>query len=146
MSETLIYLVVYAAVAMLHFVGLMLLFKAENEISNQTILTKNLAVVEMLFCVNLVVIHSIMPSVKDASFLKYFSAIYLLFYTEIRFSMLHMIFDRFLEIYMNIKYPLYMSLKKVLLLVVVHWGVSAVFGIINFVSNFVNNVDGFPIM
>ena len=150
MSETLIYLVVYAVVAMLHFVGLILLFKVENEIPNQTLLTKNLAVAEMLFCLNSVVLFSVLPNVNDLSvklyLFKILTATDILFYTEIRCSMLHLIFDRFLEIYLNIKYPLYMSPKKVLLLIVVHWGVSVICGIISFVTNFVDNFVDFTLI
>ena len=133
MPHHLIYLVVYTALAMLHFVGLILLSKADNDIPNQTILTKNLAVAEMLFCINYVVLFSVLLNVEDPSILKYIFATDTLFYTEIRFTMVHMILDRFLEIHMNIKYPVYMSLKKVLLIVVIHWSISAVCGIINFI-------------
>ena len=120
MSVPLIYLVVYLILAILHCVGLILLCKAENKIPNQRLLTKNLAVVEMLFCFNLVVYFSLLLNGKNAPILKYVTSTDTVFFTEIRLSMLHLIFDRFFEIYTNIKYPVYMPLKKVLLLVAIH--------------------------
>ena len=44
-----------------------------------------------------------------------------MFNLEIRFSMLHIIFDRFLKIYTNIKYFLYMPRPRILLIMTVHW-------------------------
>ena len=82
-----------------------------------------------------------MLSVNDASILTYMTAFTVLFYTEIRFLILHLIFDRFLEIYTNIKYPVYMPLRKVALLVVTHWSISAVCGIINFALVTVDKFD-----
>ena len=60
----------------------------------------------------------------DASLVSSF--FFSLFYVEIHLSILHIIFDRFLEIFTNIMYPLYMSRKRIMLLVVIHWIVSIV--------------------
>ena len=53
--------------------------------------------------------------------------------------------DRVLEIKVNIKYPIYMSLKMILFIIVTHWGASAVFGIILFcLAALINISDSAP--
>ena len=92
----------------------------------------------MLFCFNLVVHFSLLLNGNNAPILKYVTSD-TVFFTEIRLSMLHMIFDRFLEIYANIKYPVYMSLRKVLLIVLMNWTISAACRVINFVLTISDN-------
>ena len=92
-------------------------------------MTKNLVAVEMVLCLNLVAYFSLLLNGNNAPILKYVTSADTVVFTEIRHSMLDMIFDRFLEIYTNIEYLTYMPLKKVLLLVAIHWSVSAVCGV-----------------
>ena len=128
-----IYIAAYSLVAILHFVGFLLLLKAKTNIPNQTLLMRNLAVVEILFCLYAVISFSVDIGAKDHGRLtrEYFDAFfYCLFSVELRLSMLHTIMDRFIEIFLNIKYPLYMTHKRMLSLVAIHWSVSGACAII----------------
>ena len=126
------YIASYSTVAIIHFFGLLLLCKSKSSLRNQRLLIKNLAVVEMLFCLSMVIFCYFQINKSSGMILKclyaFFSA---LFFIEIRLTMLHIIFDRFLEIFTNIKYPLYMNHKKMMSLLAMHWFGSAVYAIIS---------------
>ena len=127
-----IYIAAYIVVAICHLVGLLLLSRARNDIPNQRLLTKNLAVTELLFCLYAVVGFSVIVGKKDGGvpirlFLDAF--FYCLFSVELRFSILHIIMDRFAEVFLNIKYPIYMTLNRNLALVVINWSASVLMAI-----------------
>ena len=148
MSEILVslykpYIASYSTVAILHFLGFLLLCKSKHDLPNQRLLTKNLALVELLFCMNMVTFYSVEISVHSTLTTKclfvFFTA---LFFIEIRLTMLHIIFDRFLEIFTNIKYPLYMNHKKIMSLLAMHWFGSAVYAIISSVVRLLGIFQG----
>ena len=120
------FIAAYVFLLLLHIAGLILLFKARNDLPNQRLLTKNLAVAEISFCLSKIVTFSALlyhrsfwTSLLD-NFLSCFSV------TVIRLSMLHIIIDRFIEIYFNIKYPLLMTSKRFLILIAANWAVSVI--------------------
>ena len=120
------FIAAYVFLLLLHIAGLILLFKARNDLPNQRLLTKNLAVAEISFCLSKIVTFSALlyhrsfwTSLLD-NFLSCFSV------TVIRLSMLHIILDRFIEIYSNIKYPLLMTFKRFLILIATNWAVSVI--------------------
>ena len=51
-------------------------------------------------------------------------------YIAFRLSLLHTVADRFMEIFFNVKYPLYMSIKKLNALIVGSWLLALVFSFI----------------
>ena len=55
-------------------------------------------------------------------------------FIEMKMAFLHIVFDRFLEIFLNIKYTRYMTCKTMLRLVAMHWIISFTSSIINIVS------------
>ena len=120
-------IVVYSIVGILHFIGLILLSLSKSDLPNQRLLMINLAVAEISFCLTRVVSCSVELR-EDASedliehILDEFCTT--LFAIEIRLTMLHVIFDRFLEIITNIKYPMYMTHKRMLMVIVIHWLIS----------------------
>ena len=94
----------------------------------------NLAAVEMLFCLVIATFLPLQQSKHDGQIVEILdSVLSSLFFIEVRWTMLHIIFDRFLEIYTNIKYPLYMTYKRMSLLLATHWIISALCATINVV-------------
>ena len=120
---------IYSLVAIIHLIGLLLLYKAKKELPNQRLLVMNLATAEMFNCMAIFGVN-VIRLVKHGPINVFVPIVFTFFFTEIRFTMLHIIFDRFLEIYTNIKYPLIMSSKTITGLVVGHWTLSVLFAII----------------
>ena len=129
----LIYVVGYSIVSILHLVGLLLLYKANSNLPNQRLLLMNLASAEMLLCWSMLTLFSIQFRAYNMLIVKCIDAFFnTLFFIEIRFTMLHIIFDRYIEIYTNIRYPLYMTNKKILLVLLTHWSISFLCATISF--------------
>ena len=123
-----VYVALYSVIAILHFLGLILLYKAKTNLPNQRLLIKNLSMVEMLFCMSMVIFCSFHVDASSGVIPQCLYAFFsTLFFIEIRLTMLHIIFDRFLEIFTNIKYPLYMSHRKIMFMITLHW-CGTVFG------------------
>ena len=137
------YIALYAVVSILHFLGLLLLCIAKIALPHQRLLTKNLAVVELLFCLNMVISYCTAINTNNnlviQSLYTFFAA---LLFTEIRLTMLHIIFDRFLEIYVNIKYPLYMTRTKVLSVMASTWISSMVCATLGLLFKLLRTFDG----
>ena len=51
-------------------------------------------------------------------------------YTNIRLVVLHIIIDRFIDIKLSIKYPLYITLKKLQSIVISMWMISVIFALL----------------
>ena len=130
MAETLKdqpFILPYAFVSLFHVAGLSLLCKAKRRFPNQRILTMNLAATEMFWCLNMVVLFSTIQYLRSKPVLDYFLHFFtVLLYVELRLTMLHTIIDRFLEIHTTIKYPHYMTKKKVKIIMASLWLVSGV--------------------
>ena len=100
----------YTIPFLLHSLGINLLYKARGaELPNQRLLTLNLAVAESFYCLSGAVLNTkLLVEVSKSStsyiVLNYFRA---MFFLGIRFAMLHIIVDRFLEVWLNIKYAIY---------------------------------------
>ena len=136
----------YLLGAILHFSGLFLLCKSKNDHPNQKILIINLAVVEMLYCLSMVINISVRLSRHvNTKILEIISEEFLstLFLLEIRLTMLHIIFDRFLEIFTNIKYSLYMNRKAILKIISMHWIISFVNAIISCILQHLPRESGY---
>ena len=113
----------YAIPTILHIVGVVLLYKAKRQLPNQRILTMALAIAEMLFCLR-AIIHNTMWLVGLTSTWGYnLSYVFLktLLMNATRFTMLHIIVDRFLDIWLNLKYPLYINQYKLKIIVICQW-------------------------
>ena len=118
-------IVAYSIVSLLHLAGLLLLWKAKKSLLNQRILTMNIAAIEMFYCLEMVVLFSTFPYLKTNVALDYILHFFtVLLYIEIRLTMLHIILDRFLEIFINIKYPIYMTHKQLLIIMASLWSIS----------------------
>ena len=120
---------IYSLVAIIHLIGLLLLYKAKKELPNQRLLVMNLATAEMFNCMAIFGVN-VIRLVKHGPINVFVPIVFTFFFTEIRFTMLHIIFDRFLEIYTNIRYPVIMTNKTMKILFVGHWIVSILFATI----------------
>ena len=130
----LIYLVGYSITGIVHFIGLLLLYKSKTNLKNQRLLIMNLACIEMLLCLSMsTLLSSKWTKVMDRNIASHVNAfLNTFFFTEMRVAMIHIIFDRFFYIYTNIKYPVYMTRYKMLLIVAMHWSISLLCAIVGF--------------
>ena len=113
----------YAIPALLHVLGIVLLYKVKEKLANQRIITLNLAVSEMLSCLLWVVYNTIHIS-RSHMTLDYYSVIYCLniyFFCTTRFIILHITIDRFLAMWLSIKYPIYVNKKTLRETIVSQW-------------------------
>ena len=114
----------YCLVAALHIVGLVLLHKAKLQIQNQKIILMNLSVSEMLFCL-FESFYFLNELVWSSETLKYvIVGITSISFLNVRFAMFHFIIDRFLDIWLNLKYPLYFSKKILTIIIITQWILS----------------------
>ena len=119
----------YSLPAFLHGVGIILLYKAKGILPNQRIITINLAVAEMLYCLLLVIHHVLLLTRIELSMnsktIMYYQfvvrALNHFFYYTIRFAMFHIIIDRFLYIWLNIKYPLCINKRTLIKCIICQW-------------------------
>ena len=116
----------YAVTGISHGFGLYLLYKVKTIPTNQKYLLVNLSSMEMILSWLYVVYLAF--GLLDAKYL--FSVYFLiplgLFLTCVRIGFLQIILDRFLEIFLNIKYPLYMTLKRLVIMIVSGWFLSLI--------------------
>ena len=124
--------VIYGFPSVLHFAGFVLLYQANRVLPNQRLITMNLAVTEMIYCMVQVIYHALIAAdlltdvvdiILEYTLVSYFCAI--------RFAILHIIIDRFLDIWLNIKYPIYINSRKILISIAIQWTFSSCFGLIH---------------
>ena len=135
-----ILIAVYALLALLNLAALLLMHKAKWDLPNQRRLTMNLALTEMCCCCYMAIRFSIF--LKDnwsEDWSKVDTFVTGLFYTEHRFTLLHIITDRFMEVFMNMKYPLYMSTKKLTRMMISLWVVAFSFALICLIVRLLNH-------
>ena len=126
------YTIGYSIVTLEHLVGLILLCNSTNHLPNQRLLAINIALVEMLFgCYSVTSFSAFMTDPYDKYWRLSDAFFGTLLTTEIKLTVLHMILDRCLEIYSNVKYPLYMSTKRMKTLLVALWIFSGIIASIN---------------
>ena len=107
--DTLI-IVVYVPPVVLHAFGLLLLYRAKGDLPNQRITTMNLATAEMFNCILRVVINSILKSgissIGTMTDNYYYNLVDIFIFASIKLILIHIIVDRFLYVWLNIKYPI----------------------------------------
>ena len=122
--------------AVLHIVGIVVLVKSRSYL-NQILIIKNLALAEMIQCLN---IGSL--SVWSVTKIPYMS-VKVCFDLALRMFMLILVTDRFLEIYLNIKYPVMIARDRVIKVIWLIWIWSGVYGLAQgmFAANTVSSLD-----
>ena len=131
MDQATIFSIVFIAgfgiVALLHSLGIYLLHEVKTNLFNQKVLVINLALSEFLFSLHQVFLHSVSISGYWNSTLTCIDIFMIcLLYSVIRLIVLHIILDRFADIYLNVKYSLYMDSKKTKFIVTAGWILSAI--------------------
>ena len=135
------YIVGGSLVAVLHCMGLILLYKCKSDLPNQRLLIINLAVVEMFTGIFATMYFVLTITGHHTSNVRLAERFLLtLSTTRVRFTVLHIILDRFLEIYLSVKYPIMMTLNKMMVLNSCLWLLSVVFAIINTVLMHLNGL------
>ena len=114
-----IFIAMYSSVAIIHLIGILLLCKAKHSLPNQRLLTMNLAIAEMVTCLITAVFYAVLPSYDQIEY-KVVLLFLAIAFVEVRLTMLHIIFDRFLEIYTNNRYPVIMTHRNIAMLVGAH--------------------------
>ena len=122
MESPVLPIVGYSLPTALHGVGIVLLYKAKGKLLNQKMITLNLAVAELLYCLSRAIIYTLYMAEKlttlPFSILTCFSYI---FFLAIRFAILHIIIDRFLDIWLNLQYERYMNKNTLIKAIIIQW-------------------------
>ena len=112
----------YSIPTVLHAVGIVLLYKAKGDLPNQRVITLNLAVAEFLYCFSRIIIYTVTPAVLLTKSTN--AALHCLagvFLCVIRFAILHVIIDRFLDIWLNLRYPIYIHKSTLMKCIILQW-------------------------
>ena len=121
----------YAFASLLHGTALLIMSKTRWDLPNQRRLTMSLSFTEMCCCCYMVIRYAV---VLTDNWRDEWGKIDTIFggtlYIAFRLSLLHTVADRFMEIFFNVKYPLYMSIKKLNGLIVGSWLLALVFSFI----------------
>lgn len=127
-SRNIVYAVTFSLPMMLHCIGLVLLYKAKGKLPHQRMVTMNLAAAEMIYCLwraawhimnvtdFFVWIRGIVPNAST-----FFSFVSEFLFVNIRFAYILIIADRFLFIWLNIKYYLYITKHQLRLVIIAQW-------------------------
>ena len=110
----------YIPPVILHSLGIAILFKMKGKLPNQRILIMNLASAELMNCMWKVIGRCILTKLRHnlAIFYAFFN---IAFHLSIRFIMLLIIIDRFLYIWLNIKYQIYINRKRLRNAIIMQW-------------------------
>ena len=123
---------VFSTMTFLHFLGLYLLKVTKDILPNQRLLMVNLAITEMSCSFWITIRYSV--QLNQGEWNKGWEIVDLFVlcvcYVSLRFIMLHMVWDRFLKVHLNIKYAIYINSKKLLAVIVMLWVISATFALL----------------
>ena len=107
-----------------HLFGLAVLYKVKMPMANQKVITMNLAFAEMICSLfEAIIAGKILLGRND--FLLNFIALSTIY--AYKFAMLHLILDRFFDIYFHIRYSYYFTKRRMIAIYVFLWFTSAVF-------------------
>ena len=120
----------YGLTTVLHCVGFILLYKAkEGDLSYQRLLTLNLAAAEMLLSLWLMLSSTghLIYFGPSASVIHFFFNTFL--YINIRLIIWHITIDRFLYIWLNLKYSLCITRRRLVICIITSWLISFIISI-----------------
>ena len=117
----------YVISGICHMIGLALLSGVKEVLPNQKLLIMNLSAIEMVLSVYLAIEEGL-----TYTWTGHIEKIFVsnLLFMGLRFAVLLMIVDRFLEVFLNIKYTVFVSIKRLRLVLVMLWLLSASVSII----------------
>ena len=117
----------YFLAAVLHVVGLLLLYRAKLQMKNQKMIIMNLSVSEMLFCFFKFLHYLHILFLSSSIFYFVTVGITTISFCAVRLAIFHFIIDRFLGVWLNLKYPLYFSKKILIIIIVTQWILGFIF-------------------
>ena len=109
----------YGLTVVLHTIGLFLLYKARGNLPNQRLVTMNLAAAELLYCLWAIIKDTVNP--KSLPVVVFFD---IFLYINIRSVIWHIIVDRFLDIWLNLKYDIYITKKVLTIIFFMQWAIG----------------------
>ena len=124
------------ATGLLHVIGIILLFRIRNDFFNQITIMINLAVTETLYCINLstVFICKIIMTEEKWDTMIHLKTFTLMFemstFTVNKLVVLYLILDRFLDIKLHMRYPLYFRRSTVISTLSLLWTFGAFYAFI----------------
>ena len=104
--------------------------KVRSTARNQRLIIINLAISELLFCLNQMVYYGARKLMEKPSVLlvKINLPIKMFALTANEFIMLCLIFDRFADIYLHLKYAIYFTKRRTVYILSTIWVLSAIYG------------------
>ena len=126
------YLLLITLTFALHVLGLLIFIRIRSSDSNQKLIIINLAVTELIFCINQIIYYGGKRMFQQPSVLlvKVTMPLRLFAFTTNKLIMIHLIFDRFAEIFLNLKYVLYFTKKRVMQTLFLIWLFSGMYAFI----------------
>ena len=115
-----------------HTIGLVVLWRVKSPAVNQRIIIINVALTELLFCINQLAYHASKNILDQPSItqVKVNQILRLIVYTANKLVMVHLTLDRFADIYLNLQYAIHFAKEKVIKMLVGIWTISAVYGVV----------------
>ena len=117
----------FTVTSVVHSFGLWLLYVVKTLPQNQRILIFHLSAIEIVYSWIVVIDEPLSNSGKKAiisNFNHFYDFTMPLLVLVMRFAVLSIIFDRFLAIFLNIKYPLYVTSKRLAWTIAGEWFIS----------------------
>ena len=127
-------------------IGLIIFIRVQSSESNQKLIIINLAVTELLFCVTQIIYYGGKSIFERPSVLlvKVTMPLRLFAFTSNKLIMIHLIFDRFAEIFLNLKYILYFTKKRVIYTLLLIWIITFMYALTIGVLGHLQDPDGYP--
>ena len=116
--------------AVFHLIGIVVLFKGKLK---QTTILLHVAISETIFCLN----HAIWP-IKSSNIPRLSFNLFCVLAN--RLLMLVLLGDRFLEIFLNIKYPVFVTKERLIKVISIIWIASGLYGLITGILDGINKL------
>ena len=116
----------YILTAILHGSGIWLLYSVKIALVNQRLIILNLAMAELLSCIERIVYScGRLGKYRNIYWLRFGFFLYLFTALITKFIMFHLTLDRFLEIYLHMKYAVYLTKTRLVKILATLWILSA---------------------
>ena len=116
----------YIFTAILHSIGIWILCSVKMALANQRLIILNLALAELLSCIERIIYTSgSLADFRNTIWLRFGFFLHLFAAFITKFIMLLLTLDRFLEIYFHMKYAVYLTRKKLFYILITLWLLSA---------------------
>ena len=132
----------YLVGGFLHLLGLVLLCKVRMSLQNQQVILTNIAIIEMLFGFlngTLECVSQFFPQRLCRAFQLVHLCLVSFLLTIYHLVMLHLILDRFCDIWFHLRYPLMFTKQRLKVVLASLWLVSAIFALTTVLISYCQN-------